>query len=255
MNSVFKGLATLAIFFASILHASKKSDEFIVGTTSGYAPYVSLNEKGNYEGFDIDFAHELAKKLHRKLVIKDLGSMPSLLLALKKNKIDAIIWAISITSERLKEMEMIYYQGEKVTELPLLFWKEIPPSITKIEDLGKDSKYSVCVEAGSYQDSVLQQYPSLKLRFLDKITDAIMELKFGKSTATATDHSLLSHLQTQHPELKVLRASLPADQHALGNGVCVRKEEKELADKIRRAIEELKQEGKIAELEKKWNMT
>ena len=62
--------------------------DFIVGTTSAYAPYVSLDEQGKYVGFDIDIAEELAKKFGRSLVIKDLGSLPSLFLALKQNKID-----------------------------------------------------------------------------------------------------------------------------------------------------------------------
>ncbi len=73
------------------------AQDFIVGTTSAYAPFVSLNEQGDYIGFDIDIATELSQKLNRKLVIKDIGSLPSLMMALKQGKIDAIIWAISIT--------------------------------------------------------------------------------------------------------------------------------------------------------------
>ena len=124
----------ICLFLA--LGASSQAEEspFIVGTTSGYAPYVSLNAKGEYEGFDIDVAHLVAERMHKKLVIKDLGSMPSLLMALQKKKIDAAIWAISITEERQKSMSMVYYQGEKVTELPFVFWKEIPKGLSKMED-------------------------------------------------------------------------------------------------------------------------
>ena len=39
------------------------SADLIVGTTSAYAPFVSLDEQGKYVGFDIDIAEELAKKL------------------------------------------------------------------------------------------------------------------------------------------------------------------------------------------------
>lgn len=249
-------LFTLCLF--GYLFAGEKSQEietFVVGTASGYAPYVSLNEKGEYEGFDIDLAHLLAKKINKKLVIQDLGSMPSLLLAVKKKKIDSVIWAVSITEERQKELEMVYYQGEKVTELPVIFWKEIPQGIKKIEDLSHDPKHFICVEAGSYQDSVLQKYPNLKLRHLDKITDSIMELKFGKSFASAIDNSLLSHVQKQYPELKVLLLPLPSNQHALGNGICLNKTDTVLIEKIKKAVEELRVEGKIAELEKKWKLS
>lgn len=50
------------------------ANDLIVGTTSGYAPYVSINAEGEYEGFDIDVAKALADKLGRKLVIKDFGT-------------------------------------------------------------------------------------------------------------------------------------------------------------------------------------
>lgn len=65
----------------------QKLDLFVVGTTGGYAPYVSLNEKGDYEDFDIDVANCLSKKLGRDLVLKDLGSMPGFMIALKQGKI------------------------------------------------------------------------------------------------------------------------------------------------------------------------
>src|SRR5271157_3699018 len=96
------------LFILSILSLKLFAGDLVVGTTSGYAPYVSLNEQGKYEGFDIDLAELLAKKLDKKLVLKDLGSMPSLMLALKQNKIDALIWAVSITKDRLKNYEMVY---------------------------------------------------------------------------------------------------------------------------------------------------
>ncbi len=115
-------------------------ETFTVGTTSGYAPYVSLDSKGQYEGFDIDLAKLVAEKLNKKLVIKDLGSMPSLIIGLKQKKIDAIIWAVSITEERQRQMEMIYYQGEKITTMPLLFWSKIPEDIKGPEDLKNDPK-------------------------------------------------------------------------------------------------------------------
>src|SRR5262245_20156221 len=109
--------------------------DLVVGTSSGYAPYVSINTEGEYEGFDIDIAKALADKLGRKLVIKDFGSMPAIILALKQNKADVLIWQISITQERQKQMAMVYYQGEKVTSLPLLFWEKIPDNIKGLEDM------------------------------------------------------------------------------------------------------------------------
>ena len=61
------------LFGFSFLCFSLWSTDFVVGTTSAYAPFVSLDEEGQYVGFDIDIAEALAEKLGRRLVIKDLG--------------------------------------------------------------------------------------------------------------------------------------------------------------------------------------
>ncbi len=224
----------------------------VVGTTSGYAPYVSLNGKGDYEGFDVDFAKELSAKLGRELVLKDCGSMPSLLLALQQNKVDVLIWAISITEEREKKMEMVYYQGEKVTEMPVLFWKKVPIGISSMASL---AKYTVSVEAGSFQESVLKRYSEINLKQVEKITDAVMEIRFGKSSAALADPSLVETLLAQYPDLRVVNLPLRPEEYSLGNGIAINKNELALAEQIKKATQELIAEGKVAQLEKKWGIS
>ncbi len=242
----------LTLLLSTQLFGNPEPEQLVVGTTSGYAPYVSLDAKGNYEGFDVDFANELAKKLNRKLVLKDCGSMPSLMLALQQKKVDVLIWAISITDERSKKMDMVYYQGKKVTEMPILFWKKIPDDIRVMEDL--DSKWRVSVEAGSFQESVLKQLPQVNLKQVERITDAVMEIRFGKSSAAMADPSLIPELIAAYPEIKVLNLPLKPKDYSLGNGICINKASPELTSQIKKATEELIQEGKVADLEKKWNL-
>lgn len=242
------------LFILCFLSLKIFATDFVVGTSSGYAPYVSLDAQGKYEGFDIDFAELLAKKLNKKLVLKDLGSMPSLMLALKQGKIDALIWAVSITEDRLKNIEMVYYQGDKMVEMPFLFWNRIPDGITSIADLDKSSKKAICAEAGSFQEDVLKKFPGINIKNVDKITDAIMEIKFGKSFTTTVDPSLLPRYLSQYPEIKVLNLPLPASAQSLGNGIGISKSNQDLAEQVRKAVDELIAEGKIAELEKKWKL-
>ncbi len=230
------------------------AEDLVIGTTSAYAPFVSLNEKGEYEGFDIDIANELGKKLNKRVVIKDLGSMPSLFLALKQNKVELLIWAISITAERQKQVEMVYYQGTKVTELPLLFWKVIPENIRSIQDMANDPKIVIAAEAGSFQESFLRSIPGLTVKNVDKVMDAILEIKYGKSMATLLDPPLLPRIAAQFPEIKVINVPLPLNEHSFGNGICINKNNAVLVAEIRQAIVELRNEGKIAELETKWNL-
>lgn len=225
--------------------------DLVVGTAGGYAPYVSVDTQGNLEGFDIDVANLLAEKLERKLVLKDCGSMPSLLLSLKQKKVDILIWAVSITQERMKSMDMVYYQGEKTTEMPFLFWGKVPEGIRSIDDLADKD---VCIEAGSFQEGVVKKFPKVRAKYVDKVTDAILEIRFGKSLATAIDPSLIQRFTAQYPEIKVVKLPLPMQEQSLGYGICISKTDIELSAAIRKAVNELTAEGKIAELEKKWNM-
>ncbi len=241
----------LKIFLLPLAILVSGEKPLVVGTTSGYAPYVSLNDRGEYEGFDIDLAKELAKKLNKPLEIKDFGNMPGLMLALKQGKADLLIWAISITEERKKGMEMIYYQGERVAEMPVVFWKKIPEEIRTLEDL---KNCSVSVEAGSYQESVLKRVPDIELKYLDSLNGAVMDLKYGKSLATCMDPPLLPRFQKQFTELKTLFLPLPPEERSEGNGLCIQKSNQPLASQVRQAIEELRAEGKILELEKKWGL-
>ncbi|MCE5318754.1 MAG: transporter substrate-binding domain-containing protein [Parachlamydia sp.] len=235
-----------------LLSSPLAAKELVIGTTSGYAPYVSLDERGEYVGFDIDFANELAKKLDRTLVIKDLGSMPSLFLSLKQGKIDAIIWAISITEERQKQVEMIYYQGQTINSLPLLFWKAIPEGVTSIDKMGPQRLISV--EAGSFQESFLKTIPGLNLKQVDKVMDALMEIKYGKSAATLIDPFLLPTLLPQFPEVQVLEVPLPPSEQSFGNGIALNKKNQALIAEVRKTVDELRQEGKIRALESKWKL-
>ncbi|MBN2479001.1 MAG: amino acid ABC transporter substrate-binding protein [Parachlamydiales bacterium] len=253
MKKIIYVCVILFLFMTNLTALSEKEPELVVGTTSGYAPFVSLNDKGEYEGFDIDMAQDLAKKLKCSFVIKDCGCMPGLMLALKQKKVDLVIWAVSITEQRLKNMEMVYYQGDKIDKMPIVFWGKIPKDIKSFQDLAKDPEKIVCVEAGSYQEQVLKAY-NIPLKYLDKVTDVILDLKYDKSFASAIDPALVLRYKAKYPKLQVLYLSLPDDYQSLGNGVCIDKSNRELTEKIRKAVQEIIDEGKIRKLEKKWGL-
>lgn len=249
MNYFIFGMLSI-IYFASTAIA----DDLIVGTTSGYAPFVSINAEGEYEGFDIDIAKAIADKLGRRLVIKDFGNMPALILAIKQNKADAVIWSITITQERQKQMAMIYYQGEKTTSQPLLFWEKIPDNIQGLEDLARSPNAVISVEAGSFQENVLLDIPGLKLKQVDKVSDAILELKYGKSQAALIDNPLKRIYMEKFPKLKSLTVNLPESKQSMGNGICLNPNNKDLIAAIQKVVNELFSNGTIANLEAKWKL-
>ncbi len=225
---------------------------FIVGTAAGYAPWVSINEQGEYEGYDVDVIKALAKQMNKKLILKDLGSMSSLFMALEQNKIDAIIWGLDITQDRLDRMIMIRYQGETTKSFPLLFWGKIPDEITSIKDMkGK----RVCVEPASSQDIVLSKYPFINMVQTEKVDDALLNIQYGKVDAAFVEPAIAKKFKNKFPQIQTIDVLLAPEDQGYGVGICIKKKNIGLADQVRQAINILLQKGVIQEFESKWKIS
>ena len=139
--------------------------------------------------------------------------------------------------------------------MPFIFWKQIPDKIQTLLDLGKNFNRPICVEAGSYREDIIKRCcPEASLKYFDKIQDVILDLKYGKSVASSIDPALIPRFLAKYPELKVLFFPLPKEMQSEGNGICLNREDQELANRVKKAVDELKKEGRISQLEKKWGL-
>ena len=237
------------LFFLLKKSSSKNDNEFIVGTVANYAPWVSINETGDYEGFDIDVINEIAKKLNKKLVIKDLGSMSPLFIALEQGTIDAIIWGMEITKDRLEKIAMSRYQGDTIKSFPLIFWKKIPTGIESIKDM-KDK--IICVEPASAQDTVLSKYPFINKKFTEKVDDALLNIQYGKADAAFVESAIAKKFKNKYPEIQILEVPLEEEDQVFGVGICIKKNNLELVNLVQQAVDESKE--KIKEFETRWDI-
>ncbi|MGD8724279.1 MAG: transporter substrate-binding domain-containing protein, partial [Desulfobacterales bacterium] len=76
-----------------------KRGELRVGFESGYIPFEMTDKKGNFIGFDMDFARRMAKEMGVKFVPVNTewdGIIP----ALMTDKFDIIMGGMTITQER-----------------------------------------------------------------------------------------------------------------------------------------------------------
>lgn len=231
---------------------TNRADRLVIGTAAGYAPFVSINQHGEYEGFDIDIAQALANQLGKKLEIKDLGSMTALFVALDQGSIDAIIWGLSITQDRLKKVALIHYQGDTDTSYPLLFWKQIPANIKNLNDMkGK----TIAVEPGSSQEGVLNKYPFINQLPIDKIDDALLNIQYGKADATLVEPAIAQKFRKRYPEIKTLDIPLTVEDQVQGVGIAIKKTNTALIQQIQDAVTQLKSRGITKQLEKTWGIS
>lgn len=224
---------------------------FIVGTAGGYAPFVSINAQGVYEGFDIDFAQALAQNMNVELEIKDLGSMTSLFIALEQGKIDAIIWALSITPQRLDKVAMIRYQGENTASFPLMFWEKIPNNVTSINDM---AHAAICVEPTSCQEAVLNKYSNITKLPTTHVDDALLNIMYNKADAALVEPAIAKKFQTKYPQIKILDLPLAPEDQIQGIGIAVKKDNLALIQQLKQTVANLEEQDIIRVLETKWDI-
>jgi len=227
-------------------------NSLIVGTVANYAPFVSINAQGEYEGFDIDIAQEIARVLNKKLIIKDLGSMAPLFMALEQGSIDVIIWGLSITQERLKKVSMIRYQGETTTAYSLIFWKQIPSNIISIEDM---KGMTICVEPASAQDVVLSKYSFINKKSTEKVDDALLNIQYGKADAALVEPAIAQKFKNKYQEIQILDLLLAPEDQVEGIGIVIKKSNAQLTQEVQQAVEILQRNESIKKLEQKWNIS
>jgi ABC-type amino acid transport substrate-binding protein len=245
-------VSSVAVYKVNKLRTGTSAENTLtIGTASGYAPFVSVDASGNYEGFDIDVAKEIAAHLGKKLVLKDLGSMTALFMALDQGSIDGIIWGLSITQDRLKKVAMVRYQGETTRAFSLIFWKAIPPQIKSINDM---KGMTVCVEPTSTQDMVLSKYPFIIKKATEKVDDALFNIQYSKVDAAFVEPAIAQKFQRKYPEIKTLDVPLEKEDQVEGIGIAVKKENTKLIDALTQAVKKITTEGKIQRFEQKWGV-
>ncbi|MBA2306943.1 amino acid ABC transporter substrate-binding protein [Candidatus Dependentiae bacterium] len=257
--TVFKGLAavvaaTLAIGSAyKIVRSPKNSDPTLtVGMMSGWAPFMTINSQGVFEGFDVDVAEELAQRMGKKLVIKDLGSLASCFIALAQGKVDLLFSGLDITKKRLKTFAMVRYTGQDVTHFNLVFWNTIPKNIKTIQDLQSLPGAVVAVESGSEQETFLNQFEYITKKRLPSVTDSVLDLKFGKYVATLLEPAVAARLRRLNPEIKVLKVPLTDNFQVYGCGIALKQENSALTAEVTSLIEDMRRNGTLKKLEQKW---
>lgn len=245
------------IIFSSIFisrQTPRPLDTLVVGMMSGWAPFMTINNYGDYVGFDVDIAKALATRMGKKLIIKDMGSLASLFVSLEQKKIDMAFSGLDITQSRLAKLAMVPYTGEAVKSFSLLFWHKVPSTITKIEDFKNVPDAVICAEPGSAQEKYLNQFSFITKKPLAAVSDMILDLRYGKSLAAILEPQVARSLQKKESAIQILSVPLPKEFVVYGMGVALKKDNTELITAITTTMQELKNDGSLKKLEQQWGL-
>ena len=200
MNRLLKGiivfLAVFTLWSAPLLAAdidlAKKSTleqilqkgELRVGFEAGYMPFEMTDKKGQFVGFDIDVAKEMAKAMGVKFVPVNTawdGIIPSLI----TGKFDIIMSGMTVTQER--NLKINFANPYIVVGQTVLINNKHKGTVKSYRDLNK-SNYIVTSKLGTTgEQAVKRMIPKCTYKSFETETEAVLEVVNGKADAFVYD--------------------------------------------------------------------
>jgi polar amino acid transport system substrate-binding protein len=243
-------LATVSVG-AGTLDDVKQRGKIIAGVESGTIPFLFLRD-GKYVGYDVDLLNIIAETWGMKVEHVDLpwqGILPGL----AAKKFDLVATCVTITEQRTKQVLFSVPYSEATTTLLV---RKGETRFKKPEDLvGKviaaqlNSGHHFAVKR---LDERLQKETGSglkEIRTYTTLAEAFLDLANNRVDAAVTSVPIISVLLKEKPG--VYEMQFPVAER-LYHGWAFRKEDADLQGAVNAIFIELKRNGKIADLQKKW---
>ncbi|MCH4207940.1 MAG: cysteine ABC transporter substrate-binding protein [Solobacterium sp.] len=160
----------------------KSSGQVTIGVFSDKAPFGYVDENGDYQGYDVEFANRIGTDLGVKVnfVSVDPASRVEFL---ETGKVDIILANFTVTDER----------AEKV-DFALPYMKVslgvVSPDGSVITDVSQLDGKTLIVAKGTTAETYFEKnYPNVKLQKYDQYADAYNALLDGRGDAFSTDNT------------------------------------------------------------------
>ena len=216
-----------------------------VGFDQDFPPMGFVGDDGEYTGFDLELAQEVAKRLGLEYKAQPIA-WDSKDMELESGNIDCIWNGFTMTGR-----EDDYTWTEPYMANQQVFVVANDSDINSQADLaGK----IVEVQADSSAEAALKEAPELTATFKELLTTAdyntaFMDLEQGAVDAIAMDVIVAGYqIQQRNADFKILDDSLSEEEYGVG----FKKGNTELRDKVQSTLEEMAEDGTLQEVSEKW---
>ncbi len=189
-----------------LMKAIKERGKIIVGTSSGYPPYVFVDATSGDKkviGLDIELAQQIANKLGVKMEVQDMG-FSALLSSVTADKVDIAVGGVSPTPER--EKAMAFSKLYLPTEQKMLVRKEDAGKYKTAADL---KGAMIGAEKSTTQEATAQKVEGAKAIGLTNVPDAVLELKHGKLNGIVLEGIVAKQYLIFNDDLALAEVSFP----------------------------------------------
>ena len=218
---------------------------FIVGFDQDFPPMGFIGDDGEFTGFDLELAQEVASRLGREFVPQPIA-WDSKDMELESGNIDCIWNGFTMTGR-----EEDYTWTEPYMENTQVFVVAADSGIASQADLA--GKVVEC-QVDSSAEAALKEVPDLTATFAQLLTTAdyntaFMDLEQGAVDAIAMDVIVAGYqIQQRNADFIILEDTLSAEEYGVG----FKKGNTELRDQVQATLEEMAADGTLTEISEKW---
>ncbi len=237
----------VAVFIGGCANQSTEHKEKIIVGINAYTPPMGFSDRNNQIiGFDVDLAKALAKHLNCDVHVRPLkaGCADDL----SDKNIDILWNAINISS---KEESGIIFTKPYMRDRQIVFVRAASP----IENIEQLAGKPVGVRSGSLAQADIEKNSHLQRCFGSVIVYADTNEEFaalceGKIAAVIDSEMIGRYYIKQHKgEIKALDITIGKP---VALKLALRKEDTVLRDKVQAALDEMSQDGTLAQISQKW---
>ena len=221
--------------------------ELRVGFEAGYLPFEMADKKGNFVGFDMDVAKEMAKAMGVKFVPVNTawdGIIPALI----TKKFDILISGMTITQER--NLKVNFADPYIIVGQTILLNKKHAGKVKSYKDLN-DPKYTVTSKLGTTgEQAIKRMIPKANYKSFEVESEAALEVLTGKADATVYDLPFCATFMAQQGEGKLIFLDEPFTFEPLA--WAIRKGDPDFMNWLNNFLRQIKNDGRYDRIYNKW---
>ncbi|MDO4636301.1 MAG: cystine ABC transporter substrate-binding protein [Lautropia sp.] len=215
-----------------------------IGIEGTYPPFNYQDENGQFVGFEIDLGNALAQAMGLKASFQPT-KWDGLLAALDAGRIDVIINQVTISEARQKKYN--FSQPYTVSGIQAVTRRQDAGSLPTPEAL---SGRKIGVGLGTnYEEWARHTIPGVDIRTYEDDPTKNQDLAVGRLDAVLVDR-LAALYQVKHSHNRFALGG-PAFSHQ-ESGIPTRKSDKQLLAALNHALDQLRAQGTLTQLSKKW---
>ena len=231
----------------STLEVILQRGELRVGFESGYMPFEMTDKKGDFVGFDIDMAKEMAKAMGVKFVPVNTA-WDGIIPALTTKKFDIIMSGMTITQER--NLKINFADPYIIVGQTILLNKKLLGKVNSYKDLN-NSKYIVTSKLGTTGEMAVKRLmPKATYKSFETEPEAALEVVNGKADAFVYDLPYCAVFNAQQGKGKLIFLDKPFTFEPLA--WAINKGDPDLLNWLNNFLRQVKNDGRYELIYNKW---